>query len=219
MTGKGPRLGATGLFLAVAGPLMLFAVLAMNVTGGAPPEPDRRLLLSLYRNTHGTPLGRAAEFVADPGRWLGLAVILGLFAWLVVRHRLAHALLLAVATGGALALESPLKGLFERPAANRGVDGYSFPSGSAMVSLAAVAAVVLLVGPARHRWLAVAGGATLVLAYGFAIVSLGWHYPSDVLAAWCIALPLVIVLWLALGRPTLWGPSDYSPVARLSRTR
>jgi membrane-associated phospholipid phosphatase len=30
-----------------------------------------------------------------------------------------------------------------------------------------------------------------------------WHYPSDVLAGWCLALGCALGLWVAFGRPTL----------------
>jgi undecaprenyl-diphosphatase len=42
-----------------------------------------------------------------------------------------------------------------------------------------------------------AGGA-LVFANGLTIVFLWWHYPSDVLAGWCVSLAWVCTLWLVL---------------------
>ena len=68
---------------------------------------------------------------------------------------------------------------------------YSFPSGHAFVPAVYFGILAVILG-ARAGWLA----AVLVLAalLGFSRVYLGYHYPSDVIAGWSLA-----VLWLALG--------------------
>ena len=80
-------------------------------------------------------------------------------------------------------------------------DGFSFPSGHATLS----AGVVLLVlwitwpvgDPGRHRdsvlaiaprWVSITGAALIVVAVAGSRVVLGVHYPSDVLAGWCVAV-------------------------------
>jgi undecaprenyl-diphosphatase len=40
----------------------------------------------------------------------------------------------------------------------------------------------------------------IVIAYGGLLVFQLWHYPSDVMAGWCIALAWVTGVWLALRR-------------------
>lgn len=184
----------------VAFPLLLFAALAAVVVDDPVPRLDSRLLTFLNEHTEGSAFAGAADLLVAASLWLGLAIVLVLIGLLSFRRRFVPALFLGSVTLGTVVLERLLKHAFERAAINEG-ESYSFPSGSAMVSLGVVAAVVLLAGY-RRAW-ASAGGATLVFAYGLAIVSLGWHYPSDVAAGWCLALSLVAAMWLALGRPTL----------------
>jgi membrane-associated phospholipid phosphatase len=181
-------------------PLLLFFALAAIVVDDPEPRLDYRLLTFLAENTEGSAYAGAADLLVAACLWLGLAILVVLIGALSLRRRFTPALFLCSVTVGTLVLEKALKHAFERAAINQG-GSYSFPSGSAMLSLGVVAAIVLLAGYGRRAW-ASAGGAALVFAYGLAIVSLGWHYPSDVAAGWCMALALVAALWLAFGRPT-----------------
>ena len=61
------------------------------------------------------------------------------------------------------------------------IRGLQFPSGHETGATALVV-VTLLVLPGRWLWLAVPAAAVLLIALGAALVSLGWHTPSDVLA-------------------------------------
>jgi membrane-associated phospholipid phosphatase len=198
----------------VAVPLSIFVVLAVVVSDDSKLSPDERLLMFLNGNVEGSALGGAAELLVRACLWLGLVILLALIGALCVRRRFASALFLGSVTAGSFVLEKTLKLTVERAAINHG-QGYSFPSGSAMTSLAVVAALVLLSGHRRRAW-AWAAGAGLVFVYGLSIVSLAWHYPSDVVAGWCVAVALVAALWLVLGRPTLERAPRYgSPDVRV----
>jgi membrane-associated phospholipid phosphatase len=175
--------------------------LAGIVTDDPDPALDHRLLAFLNGHTESTALNSAAELVVWACLWLGLGALLSLLGVLSVTRRYTSALFVGTTIVGALVLERALKHTFERAAINEG-ESYSFPSGSAMISLALVAAVVFLWGPRRRAWVS-AGGLALVFVYGLSIVGLGWHYPSDVAAGWSLALALVSALWLGFGRPTL----------------
>jgi membrane-associated phospholipid phosphatase len=184
----------------IAFPLLLFLALAAIVVDDPEPRLDYRLVTFLAENTEGSAYAGAADLLVAACLWLGLAILVVLVSVLAFRRRFTPALFLGAVTVGTLVVEKALKHAFERAAINQG-GSYSFPSGSAMLSLGVVAAIVLLAGGGR-RARASAVGAALVFAYGLAIVSLGWHYPSDVVAGWCVALALVAALWLAFGRPT-----------------
>jgi membrane-associated phospholipid phosphatase len=103
-----------------------------------------------------------------------------------------------------------LKELIERPEIGMKQAEYSFPSGNATASLAGVVALILLLPPSRlQRWVASIGLAAVAL-YGAALVLLLWHYPSDVVAGWALALAWVLALRLVLGQVS--GPL---PVGKL----
>jgi membrane-associated phospholipid phosphatase len=61
------------------------------------------------------------------------------------------------------------------------IRGLQFPSGHE-TGASALVMVTLLVLPRRWLWLAVPAAAALLIALGAALVSLGWHTPSDALA-------------------------------------
>lgn len=119
-------------------------------------------------------------------------------AQLATKH-IRAALFLATGVVGSVGLSSLAKVIVQRPAIEG--DGYSFPSGSATWSMATVAALVLLASRSRQRGALVLGGSAFVVAYGGVITWEQWHYPSDVLAGWSLALACVCGLWLILGRP------------------
>jgi membrane-associated phospholipid phosphatase len=103
-----------------------------------------------------------------------------------------------LAVGGSIVLTRVLKELIERPEIGVKQAEYSFPSGNATASLAAAVALFLLLPPSRlRRWVVVAAVGIIPL-YGLALVLLLWHYPSDVIAGWALALAWVLVLRLAL---------------------
>lgn len=117
----------------------------------------------------------------------------GLIAlWLAIRRRWRDVLFLAGSIGGTVALSSLTKLVVQR-AAIEGSGNDSFPSGTAAWA-AAVAVAAVLLAPERARALVAAVGAACVLAYSAVIAWEEWHYPSDILAAWCLALGWVCLL-------------------------
>lgn len=130
-------------------------------------------------------------------------VVAGLTAAVVLAQlamrRVRAALFLALGVAGSVALSSLAKVIVQRPAIEG--DGYSFPSGSATWSMATAAALVLLASSARRSRLFALGAGGFVVAYAGVITWEQWHYPSDVLAGWSLALACVCGLWLILGCP------------------
>ena len=130
------------------------------------------------------------------------AATVALGGWLLARRRYRAALFLAAAIGGAVVLSTLVKALVERPPIEGPADEFTFPSGSSAWSMATAAAVVLLARSPRERLAAVVTGAVLVLGLGAVIVWEEWHYPSDVLAGWSLALAWTVAAWIALRRPS-----------------
>jgi membrane-associated phospholipid phosphatase len=118
---------------------------------------------------------------------------------LLYRRRFRDAVFLGASIGGTVLLSTVVKALVERPPIEGGGD-YSFPSGSAAWSMAITAAAVLLARSNRERRLVALAGAVFVLAFGAVITFEEWHYSSDVLAGWCLALAWVAGLRLAIYR-------------------
>lgn len=135
------------------------------------------------------------EGLLSAGTAAGVILVVVVMVTLLLRKDRARALFWALAVGGVVVLEVVLKKAFERPSVG-GKPGYSFPSGGAMGSVAIVAAATLLVEQRRRRLIA-AVGVPIVLGYGVALVFGLWHYPSDVVAGWSLAIAWVTCVWLA----------------------
>jgi hypothetical protein len=148
--------------------------------------------------------------------------------YLVVTRRPGPAILLVVAVGGGQILSSVLKLGFARVRPDlvpHSVDVYtaSFPSGHAMLSAVTyltLGAILASVEPRRGRRLYVIGAAVfLTVLIGGSRVYLGVHWPTDVLAGWCIGAAWAVFCWTAsvlvlrrFGR----GPAEHLPAEGVS---
>jgi membrane-associated phospholipid phosphatase len=186
---------------AVLLPLGIFVALAATVAGEGALGWDAAILDLVdryYRWPIAEPLGSALE----AGRALAAALLVGALILLLMKGKRREALFCTLAVTGVLALDVPLKEIFRRPpwsppGEDAGGAGYTFPSGHAMGSMALFAAITLVSARRWARWLLVVG-LPLVVAIGIVLVYSWWHYPSDVLGGWCLALAWVTALWLAI---------------------
>lgn len=89
----------------------------------------------------------------------------------------------------------------------------SFPSGHATAAMT-VGLCLVLATPAAWRPLAATVGAALAVAVSYALLALGWHYPSDVLGGYLVATgwTLLAVALLRMGPHRL--RSQRPPVRR-----
>lgn len=107
----------------------------------------------------------------------------------------AVALLVTVAPAASQVLK-PLLG-YERELPEHAIawpiQAEAFPSGHATAAMS-LALAALIVAPRAYRPLVALAGGAFALAVGFAVVTGGWHYPSDVVGgqllatAWCLTL-------------------------------
>lgn len=175
------------------GPSRLDPVVAADVLG--------------LRSGPATALAHVLSFVGSEVVVGGIAlVLLGVLLW---RRRLDQAVPFAVAVAGAAILTAALKALVARPRPPRpdvlgAVDhSYSFPSGHTLTSAVLIALVVwLLWCRTTHlgRVLLVESGALLAFAIGASRVYLGYHWLTDVVASWLVALAWLGAV-LLLSRP------------------
>ena len=141
--------------------------------------------------------------LSDPPEMAAL-LALALLA-LVWTRRFRQAAALFLVAGGAEALDLLLKEVFHRsrPALWTTLipeDGYSFPSGHAMFTAVLLGAALVWCWNTRWRVpMMLLGGAFTVLV-GFSRVYIGVHFPSDILAAWCLAALWIVLLLPLAGR-------------------
>jgi undecaprenyl-diphosphatase len=203
-------LGVLGLlgFLATA-----FLEVADDVGEGETHSFDRTILYALRSpGGPGQPLGpRWLDIAAADLTALGSVtnltiVVLFVCSLFLSIGRWRAALLMVLASSGGLVLSQGLKSLYERerpPLELHAVEviNASFPSGHAMMSAAIYlslgALVARLVRQRRIKVLAVGGALILAVLIGLSRVYLGVHWPTDVLAGWCLGCAWAAAVWLA----------------------
>jgi membrane-associated phospholipid phosphatase len=177
-----------GLFL----PIAAFIFLAEEASEGERLPWDRGIA-GLFDQRPGLSAARADDLVAL-GIWVG-AILVGAVALVVAakaKSRQVTFWTVALTGVATIALSLGVVGHW------LGGAGASFPSASATVLTAAVAALVYLAGSSRRRAVVGLFGAGFVVAYGFSLVYLGWSNPSYVLAGWCVSVAWVSGLRLAI---------------------
>jgi undecaprenyl-diphosphatase len=199
--GRFARRSALGFAAVVLGALML--ALAVRFAASPVVQVDRTVAGDLNAVVAPRPwLVTTLQVLTAPGAAVtAWAVLTILTVVLVIRRKLRLALYVAVTGLGAAVLSPLLKHLVDRlrpmvatPVATAG--GPSFPSGHTLavtVWVGVVLLVLLPVVPARHRHLAVAIGAALVVLVGLTRIALGVHFISDVLAGWLVGSAWLLV--------------------------
>jgi undecaprenyl-diphosphatase len=199
-------------FLAVTAALLAFFGLAGEVLEGETLGFDRLILLALRSPVEPyDPIGpRWLVALARDVTGLGgipvlTGVTLAVAGYLTLARKRAAALLILSAVGGGVALSTLLKLTYHRARPDlvpHGVDVYtaSFPSGHAMLSAVTYLTLGALLARVETRWSMKAYILTLAvlvtLLVGISRVYLGVHWPTDVLAGWCVGAAWAIVCWL-----------------------
>lgn len=147
-----------------------------------------------------SPVTERLGWMGDPWPVAGAAAFLAAIALARGRPRVAGLVLLLV--GLTSVSSQALKALLAYPRSDEMVDGArvdpaAFPSGHATASMALALALVLVVAP-RLRPVAAVAGSALALAVSFSVISMGWHFPSDVIGGFLLATAWALVLLAAL---------------------
>jgi undecaprenyl-diphosphatase len=208
------RLNELGPLLSLAGVSFFafaFVKLAGEVREGDTAAMDRALLLALRDPANlADPIGPSwIEESARDITGLGGYAILGMLAvstvvYLLMAKKRATAVLVTGAIVGGMLLSTALKLGFERPrpdlvpAATR-VYTASFPSGHAMLSAVTYLTLGALLARTEQRRrvkaFLLAMAVFLTLLVGASRVYLGVHWPSDVLAGWCVGAAWAALCW------------------------
>ena len=215
-----PEIWLLGSLLLIAGLLLIFLFIAQDVFEGETAAFDRAAILAFriagnISNPIGPPwLEEAARDVTALGSIIVVVTLSGAVAgYLLILGRRGPALLMLISVAGGTGLNDLLKSIFDRPRPDlvlqtARVFTSSFPSGHAAVS----AVVYLTLGALLARdapSLAVklyimAVAILIVFLVGISRVFLGVHYPTDVLAGWCIGSAWALTCWLAADRLQHW---------------
>lgn len=209
----GARLAvAAAVVLAIVAGIWGFVEIADEVQEGSLQRFDEGLLRSLRRPAQPQQLrgpGWVEEVARDVTALGGVPVLVGaclaISGYFLITRKRGAALLIFVSSFGGMLLGLALKRLFARPRPEvvphlMDVSLEAFPSGHSLMS----AVVYLTLGLLAAEW---APGvlakvyvfllaALLTGAIGVSRVLLGVHYPTDVMAGWCVGLSWALLCWL-----------------------
>jgi undecaprenyl-diphosphatase len=206
------ELGVLAAVFLLAVALLGFGLLAEEVAEGDTGGFDRVVLLALRNPADlADPIGpawvegAARDVTSLGGNTVLVLVSLAVIGYLAMVRKRSAALLVFVAVGGGLLLSTLLKHAFERVRPDlvpHGVRVYtaSFPSSHAMLSAVTyltLGALLTRVEPRRRlKAYLLTVAVLLTLLIGTSRVYLGVHWPTDVLAGWCVGSAWAILCWL-----------------------
>jgi undecaprenyl-diphosphatase len=200
--------------LAAALGVWAFLHIAEEMGEGDTRAFDTWVLLAMRTGDHHDPIGPVwFEFAVRDVTALGGYAVLTLLTilavgFLLTTRKYADAVLLLIAVIGGEILNETLKVGFARPRPDLvahvvDVSSASFPSGHAMISAATYLTIGALLARVQERRAVKtyihATAIILTLIIGVSRVYLGVHWPTDVLAGWCLGAAWSILCVTAAG--------------------
>ena len=204
------EMGTLAGILAGAGLIAVFGMVAEEVMEGDTHRIDTAILMAFRKaGEPSSPIGPPwlPEMMRDVtalGSYAFLTlVVVCVVGYLALIRKHALSLLMLAAVVGGMLISNALKHGFDRP--RPGLDNVpevfspSFPSGHATLSAVTFLTLGGLLTRANIGWrvkiyfLCIAVFLTVVV--GASRVYLGVHYPSDVLAGWCIGTAWALLCW------------------------
>lgn len=171
----------------------LFAAIAEAVTDHKTTAFDDAILLGIH-SIASPQLDMLVTILTQFGSLIGVvALTAGIAGLFIVRREWRRTAMLLIVVGGASALNLILKLIFARTRPDLWTHlvtevSYSFPSGHAMASMALAAGLVIALWRSRYRNIALIFGGVYALVVAFTRLYLGVHFPTDIIAGWCISI-------------------------------
>lgn len=201
-------------FLTIALLLLGFAEITDEVTEGEGEVRwfDEGLLYALRTADPADPIGprwfenSIVEITALGGFGVLALLTLLTIGYLITIGKWGSSLMVLAATLGGTAISEGLKVGFARPRPDLvahavEVTSMSFPSGHAMLSAVTYLTLGALLARTQERRRArgyILGAAVvLTLLIGISRIYLGVHWPTDVLAGWCLGAAWALLCWFA----------------------
>jgi undecaprenyl-diphosphatase len=200
--------------LTIAALLLAFGLIAEEVVEGETLSFDRKLMLALRQSGNpAVPIGppwlqEAARDVTALGSTIVLGIILlAVVGYLLLSRRRATAWLMLGTVLSGVALNNLLKFSFARPRPDLVTPAVrvftaSFPSGHATLSAITYLTLGTLLARTNSeislRIYFMTLAALLTILVGLSRVYLGVHYPTDVLAGWCIGTAWAMGSWVLM---------------------
>ncbi|MGZ9151572.1 MAG: phosphatase PAP2 family protein [Nitrospira sp.] len=206
-----PEIWTLAAIFTIAGLILVFGHIAEEVAEGDATKFDQTVLL-FFRSASDVsdPIGppwleEMARDITALGSYAVLTIIFfAVVTYLFMARQPATALWVATAVSGGVMLSNLLKFTFERPRPDVvphavRVFTTSFPSGHATLSaityLTLGALLASLHESVRFKVYFLGLAILLTVAVGISRLYLGVHYPTDVLAGWCIGAAWAALCW------------------------
>jgi undecaprenyl-diphosphatase len=206
------EIGLAIVLVVIAGGILAFLRLADIVVEGETEAFDRAVLL-MFRDPADLSQGPGPAWLAGVMRDItalgGLAVLTLIVAvvtlYLVLVGKRAAALFVVAAVAGGTLLSHGMKLFFDRPRPDLIPNApleltASFPSGHAMISAVTYLTLGVLLtrldAPRRVHAYFLAVAVVMTVLIGISRIYLGVHWPTDVLAGWCLGAAWALFCWL-----------------------
>ena len=187
-------------------PIIIFVKLAEDVLGKEPillDKPISKFITSFSSQS----LSSLMQIITHGGDSLFvLAVTVIISALFLFKKRMNNVYSVAFTVGGAGLINFILKLIFQRQRPSLALalvheTSYSFPSGHAMGSSALGFAIILILWRTKWRCLALILASIYILLIGISRIYLGAHYPTDVIAGWCVSAVWAVIVYIAVEQP------------------
>lgn len=186
--------------------LLAFSFIAFIVSANKVVQFDHSVISFVqgFENSALTTVMKLLSFIGDTKSVIVLTILVIIFLYLVLKHRV-ELILFVVAIIGSAMLNQLLKYSFQRarPDLHRliEIDSYSFPSGHAMSAFTVYTIISFLLWRHIHsragRTILIIFSALMIVGIGLSRIYLGVHYPSDIIAGYFASgCWLGIVIWI-----------------------